>query len=195
MLRYQVISGLDQHDLLHVKVRHSDPPQQPQCLCSQLLSAGFLLCLRRGWLWAGHSQHWSSSSSCFLFSIKNYISVLQANMKVHSQGCMEAVSFYMRDNITTLVGLIVATLFIQVTGEFYHFSQLGGQGNNLLICFFLLQFVGFVFSFCLANSIKKECEIVWISVFPACYSRAELCPQFNWWSLSKIIFSRVKILN
>lgn len=58
----------------------------------------------------------------------------QANMKVHSQGCMEAVSFYMRDNITTLVGLIVATLFIQ--------------------------FVGFVFSFCLANSIKKECEIV-----------------------------------
>ena len=125
MLRYEVISGLDQHDLLHVKVRHSDPPQQPQCLCSQLLSAGFLLCLRRGWLWPGHSQHWSSSSSCFLFSIKNYISVLQANMKVHSQGCMEAVSFYMRDNITTLVGLIVATLFIQVTGDFYNFSRLG----------------------------------------------------------------------
>ena len=142
MLRYEVISGLDQHDLLHVKVRHSDPPQQPQCLCSQLLSAGFLLCLRRGWLWPGHSQHWSPSSSCFLISIKNYISVLQANMKVHSQGCMEAVSFYMRDNITTLVGLIVATLFIQVTGDFYSFFQLGGQGNNLLICFFYCSLLG-----------------------------------------------------
>ena len=36
-------------------------------------------------------------------------------MKVHSQGCMEVLTHHMRDNITTLVGLIVATLFIQVT--------------------------------------------------------------------------------
>ena len=47
--------------------------------------------------------------------IQKYIYVLQANMKVHSQGCMEVVTLHMRDNITTLVGFIVATLFIQVT--------------------------------------------------------------------------------
>ena len=35
-------------------------------------------------------------------------------MKVHSQGCMEVVTHHMRENITTLVGFIVATLFIQV---------------------------------------------------------------------------------
>ena len=49
------------------------------------------------------------------YFFQNLISALQANMKVHSQGCMEAVSQYMRENITTLVGLVVATLFIQVT--------------------------------------------------------------------------------
>ena len=35
-------------------------------------------------------------------------------MKVHSAGCLEVVSYHMRENITTLVGLVVATLFIQV---------------------------------------------------------------------------------
>ena len=33
-------------------------------------------------------------------------------------------------------------------------------GRDLCANLFLLQFVGFVLSFCLANSIKKECEIV-----------------------------------
>ena len=39
----------------------------------------------------------------------------QASMKVHSVGCLEGVTLYMRENITALVGLIVATLFIQVS--------------------------------------------------------------------------------
>ena len=53
------------------------------------------------------------------FYQEKYISVLQANMKVHSQGCLEVVTHHMRDNITTLVGLIVATLFLQVVWKFF----------------------------------------------------------------------------
>ena len=79
----------------------------------------------------------------WIFIPKKNISLLQANMKVHSQGCMEVVTQHMRENITTLVGLIVATLFIQVRqsirrqksksislsffkGFFYIFSKRGG---------------------------------------------------------------------
>ena len=95
----------------------------------------------------------------------------QANMKVHSVGCLEVVSHHMRDNVTTLVGLIVATLFVQVSSN----RPIWSSWTNYLFIYllYLLQFVGFVFSFCLANSIKKECEIVWISVFE---NLAESCP-------------------
>lgn len=58
----------------------------------------------------------------------------QASMKIHSQGCMAVISHHMKENITMIVAIIVGTLFVQ--------------------------FLGLVFSFCLANSIKKECEIV-----------------------------------
>ena len=56
-----------------------------------------------------------------IFLSTKYISVLQANMKVHSQGCMEVLTHHMRDNITTLVGLIVATLFLQVILKKFNF--------------------------------------------------------------------------
>ena len=61
-------------------------------------------------------------------------------MKVHSQGCMEAVTQYMRENITTLVGLIVATLFIQVIPLLNIVIFLtpspngGGHGTDVIIC-------------------------------------------------------------
>lgn len=58
----------------------------------------------------------------------------QVAAKIHSSGCMSVIIHHMKENITTLVALMVATLFVQ--------------------------FLGLVFSFCLANSIKKECEIV-----------------------------------
>lgn len=58
----------------------------------------------------------------------------EVNLKVHREGCMAVISHHLADNVTTLVALVVATLFVQL--------------------------VGLVFSFCLANSIKKECEIV-----------------------------------
>ena len=133
----------------------------------QLLRAGLLLCVWRGWLRQRHSQHCCPRGLSFNWFIKSkYYFSLQANMKVHSAGCLEVVSYHMRENITTLVGLVVATLFIQV--NIYvalNISTILSLIINHIRIWVALQFVGFVFSFCLANSIKKECEIVWISVF------------------------------
>lgn len=58
----------------------------------------------------------------------------QAALKIHGTGCLSVLSVQASHNITALAALIVGIVF--------------------------LQFVGLLFSFCLANSIKKECEIV-----------------------------------
>ena len=71
-------------------------------------------------------------------------------MKIHPQGCMAVISHHMKENITMIVAIIVGTLFVQVLNCCR--SQIPINSS--------LQFVGLVFSFCLANSIKKECEIV-----------------------------------
>ena len=82
-----------------------------------------------------------------------YVS-LKASMKIHSQGCMAVISHHMKENVTMIVAIIVGTLFVQVLNWVV---QEPDFPFNLL-----LQFLGLVFSFCLANSIKKECEIVWV---------------------------------
>lgn len=58
----------------------------------------------------------------------------QASMKVHTRGCLEVLGYQLSENSSAIGGLtfIVA----------------------------LIQFVGMALSFCLANSIRKECEIV-----------------------------------
>ena len=120
MLRYKVISGLDQHHLLHVKVI-----LRTQIILGQSLSLSLNISISASqsltpavctmWLVVGGGfSTLMHIKFGFLIFIKKYISVLQANMKVHSQGCMEVVTHHMRENITTLVGFIVATLFIQV---------------------------------------------------------------------------------
>ena len=88
-----------------------------------------------------------------IIHVSLYVS-LKASMKIHSQGCMAVISHHMKENITMIVAIIVGTLFVQVLNWVVQEPDLP---FNLL-----LQFLGLVFSFCLANSIKKECEIVWV---------------------------------
>lgn len=82
----------------------------------------------------------SVPDSCCVKDIKNCgqgilgINPHEAALKINSVGCLSVISQHMKENVTTLVAIVVGTLFVQ--------------------------FVGLVFSFCLANSIKKECEIV-----------------------------------
>jgi len=59
---------------------------------------------------------------------------IQAAMKVHTRGCLEVFSHQLSQNSSTVGGLALIVA--------------------------LIQFIGMVLSFLLANSIKKECEIV-----------------------------------
>ena len=85
-----------------------------------------------------HESYWFNNSS-------------QARMKIHSEGCFSIISRNMHENATSLVATIVGTLFLQVIN--INLADDGSLGD-------FLQFVGLLFSFFLANSIKKECEIV-----------------------------------
>ena len=71
-------------------------------------------------------------------------------MKIHPHGCLAILSFHMMDNVATMVVLLVNVAIIQVTNTIILWLEV----------VFLFQLVGLLLSFCLANSIKKECEIV-----------------------------------
>ena len=43
---------------------------------------------------------------------------VQVNLKVHREGCMAVISHHLADNVTTLVAVVVATLFVQVSSQF-----------------------------------------------------------------------------
>ena len=43
---------------------------------------------------------------------------VQVNLKVHREGCMAVISHHLADNVTTLVALVVATLFVQVSSRY-----------------------------------------------------------------------------
>jgi len=62
------------------------------------------------------------------------LDIQQAAMKIHPHGCLATITYHLMDNITSVVVIMVIIVFVQ--------------------------FVGLLFSFSLANSIKKECEVV-----------------------------------
>ena len=71
-------------------------------------------------------------------------------MKIHPHGCLATITYHLMDNITSVVVIMVIIVFVQVI----KLQEL--QKMNKI----LFQFVGLLFSFSLANSIKKECEVV-----------------------------------
>lgn len=93
--------------------------------------------------WANTTFSLSTSSvpdSCCVYDVVGCgrgilnLDITQASMKIHPHGCLAILSFHMMDNVATMVVLLVNVAIIQL--------------------------VGLLLSFCLANSIKKECEIV-----------------------------------
>ena len=147
MLWHTIISGLAEHHLRPVLL-----------LCSWLLLSQW-----HCGMWRRSAQHQSSSGDNFRerLHFKALIeNQSQARMKIHSAGCLTVISQHMAENITSLVATIVGTLFVQVKSVSYNSVK-----ANYDKWWHFLQFVGLVLSFCLANSIKKECEVVWISEF------------------------------
>ena len=134
----QVISGLDQHHLHHLRQvgHHASDHHDGQMFPLQTLGTGLLLRLRRGRLRQGHPRHRGPPGEHEgpLRGVPGGGDTLHEGEHNHTGWSYRGHAIY--------TGILLQPIIC------------------LFYLFCLLQFLGFVFSFCLANSIKKECEIV-----------------------------------